>query len=93
MVAVNDRTAQLGTYLIKLIAEFRHLVGTVLVAGDDLVNRVNDDCDIVLFHGPTYQLGCQLIHRDGAATEVPNVDAPQVLRGVSQGLVYVPETV
>ena len=64
-MTVNHRTAQLGTNLIELIAEVGHLIGAVLVAGNDLVDRVNDDRCVVLLFCSADQLRSKLVHYGG----------------------------
>lgn len=41
MVAVDDRASQLAADVVELIAKVRHIAGGILVARDDLVNRVD----------------------------------------------------
>ena len=91
MVAVDDGTAQLGTDLIKLVAEGGHLVGAVLIAGDDLIDGVDDDGNVALLRRSTDEFRRQLVHGDGVATQVPNGYA--VLGRRSHGLSHVPEPV
>ena len=55
VVAVDHGTAQLRADLVELVAKMRHLIGAVLVAGDDLVNGVDDDSDVLLFLGTADQ--------------------------------------
>ena len=58
----------------------RHLVGAVFVAGDDLVNRVNDDRHVLFFCGAANEFRRELIHRYAAPAQEPDVDAVDVLR-------------
>ena len=93
VVTVDGRAAEFGAHLVKLVAEVRHLVGGVLVAGDDLVDRVDDDRDVVLLDGSANQLGREPVHRHGLAAQVPDVDVAQVLRLPAEAAVHVPEAV
>ena len=79
VVAIDHCTAKLCTHLVKLVTEVRHLVRTVLISCDDLIDRVNDDGNIVLFCSPPDQFWCQLIHRDRLTSQIPDIDVLQVL--------------
>ena len=93
MVAVDHRCAQLGAYPVKLIAESGHLVGAVFVAGDNFIDRVDDDGDIVLLHAAADQLRCQFIHGHCPTSQIPNIHVGQVSRFPAQRLIYIPEPV
>ena len=80
VVAVDHGAAKLRAHLVELVAEMRHLVGAVLVAGDDLVNRVNDNCHVALFCGAANEFRRELVHRYAAPAQIPDVDAVDVLR-------------
>ena len=43
VVAVDHGTVQRTTDKVELVAELCHLVGTVLVAGQNFINRVNNN--------------------------------------------------
>ena len=53
MMAVYDRAAKLCADLIELVAEVCHLISAVLIAGDDLINWVDDDSDVVFLGSPS----------------------------------------
>ena len=93
VVTVDGRAAEFGAHLVKLVAEVRHLIGGVLVAGDDLVNRVDNDRDVVLLDGSANQLGREPVHRHGLAAQIPDVDVAEVLRLPAEAAVHVPKTV
>ena len=93
VVAVDHRTAQLGAHLVELVAEMGHLVGTVLVAGDDLVNGVDDDGDVLLFLGSPDKLRGKPVHRFRHAAEIPDVNAPEIRRRQFHCLIHVPKPV
>ena len=78
---------------VELVAELCHLVGRVLVAGDDLINGVEDHGGVAFFLGPADELWGQLVHGHGRAAQIPDVDVPQVLRGQIEGGVHVLEAV
>ena len=89
MVTVDDGAVQLGADLVELVAEVGHLVGAVFVACDDLINRVDDDGRVVLLGCPADELRRQLVHGDGFAAQLPDVDVGNVVGWPSQGVVYV----
>ena len=62
-MAVDNRTPQLGTDQVKLITEFCHLVSGVFIAGNDLVDRVDDDRQVLLLLCPVNQFWSQTVHR------------------------------
>ena len=93
VVAVDDGTGQLPANLIKLVAEDRHGLGAVLVAGDDLIDGVQNDGDVAFFTGPADELRGEFIHGHGRTAKVPDVDAGQILRRQLHGCVYVPKAV
>ena len=93
VVAVDHRTAQLGAHLVELVAKMRHLIGAVLVAGDDLVDGVEDDGGVAFLTRPADELGGQLVHGDGSTAQVPDVNVPQVLRGQAEGSIHILEAV
>ena len=93
VVAVDHRTAQLGAHLVELVAEMCHLVGTVLVAGDDLVNGVDDDGNVLLFLGSPDKLRGKPVHGFCHAAEIPDVNATEIRRRQFHCLIHVPEPV
>ena len=93
VVAVDHGAAQLSTHLVELVAEVRHLVGAVLVAGDDLIDGVNDNGNVILFLRPADQLWRQLVHWHRAAPEVPDINLVQVLGRAPQGRIHILEAV
>ena len=93
VVAVDHRTAQLGAHLVELVAEMCHLVGTVLVAGDDLVNGVDDDGNEVLLFRPTNQFRCKFVHRFGYATQMPHFNIPNIDRRYLQSSINIMDSV
>ena len=92
-MAVNRSSPQLRTYLVKLVAEFRHLVCGVFITGDDLVDRVNDNCFVMPVLGPSDQLWSQLIHGQAPSPEVPYINVTNAVWACSQGIVDIPEAV
>ena len=80
MVAVDHSAAQFRTNLIELITEMRHLVSTVFVTGDDFINRIYNDSNIILLCCTPDQLRRQLIHRNRLATQIPYIDIRQIAR-------------
>ena len=72
-MAVDYSAAQVCTNLVKLIAKIGHLVRAVLVAGDDFVDRINDDGNVIFLGSPANQLGRQLVHGHGLAAQVPDI--------------------
>ena len=92
MMAVDHRHAQLCTHLIKLVAEVRHLVRAVLVTSDDLIDRINNNSNIILFSRPPDQHGRQFIHRPGLSTQVPDIYILKVLWIPAQRLIHITET-
>ena len=74
VMAIDCSGLKLRADLVKLIAEPGHLVSAVLVAGDDLVDRVHDDSLVTFIFCPPDQLRGQLVHRDAASSEVPDID-------------------
>ena len=93
VVAVDGRAAELGAHLVKLVAEVRHLIGGVLVAGDDLVNGVDDDRDVVLLDRSANEFRREPVHRHGLAAQVPDVDVAEVLRLPAETAVHILKTV
>lgn len=93
VVAVDHGTVQRTADKVELVAELCHLVGAVLVTGDDLVDGVEDDGGVTLFPGPADELGGQLVHGDGSTAQVPDVNVPQVLRGQAEGSIHILEAV
>lgn len=45
-MTIDHSRAEVRADPIELVAEIRHLVRAVLVAGDDFIDRVDDDCYI-----------------------------------------------
>ena len=93
VVAIDDGAAQLGADLIELVAEGGHLVGGILVAGDHLIDRVDDDGEVAFLRRPADQARGQLIHGDAAAAQVPDIQIGKMLRPPAQGVVHIPEAV
>ena len=91
MMAVNDSAVQLGSDLVELVAEMRHLIGAVFIAGDDLVDRIDDDRRVILLLRPADQLGRQLIHGDRLSSQVPDVDIFQMVGTDAQRCVHIVE--
>ena len=71
-MAVDDRASQLAADVVELIPEVRHIAGSILVARDDLVNRVDDDRLKMHVLTPPDDDLCQLIHRERLAPEIPH---------------------
>ena len=80
VMAVYNRTAKFRAHLIKLIAEMRHLICAVLVTGNNLINRVYDNGDIVLLARTADKFRCELVHRHTVSTQIPDVYIPEVIR-------------
>ena len=93
VVTVNSCRAQLCAYLVELVAELSHLVGAVLVTGNDLVNRVYYYSLVVPVLGTSDQLGSQFIHGDGSASQIPDIDVPEASGRDSRGIVDILEPV
>ena len=93
MVTVDNGAAELVAHLVKLIAEARHLFGAVLVAGEHLVNRVDNNGDKALFGGAAYQHRCELVHWHRHTAQVPDINAADVVGRLTERLVYVDKTV
>ena len=84
---------QLRTNLVELVAEIRHLVSTVLITGDDLVYRVDDDNVVIfLFRAPD-QFRRQFVHGYGLASQVPDINVSEVLCGDPERFVDILEAV
>ena len=92
-MAVDHSAVQRAAHKVELVAELCHLVGRVLIAGDDLINGVEDHGGVAFFLGPADELWGQLVHGHGRAAQVPDVDVSQVLRGQAEGGVHVLEAV
>ena len=73
-MAVDGGTPGLGTDFVELIAEQRHVGGLVFIAGDDLVDGVDDDGVKVLIAHTAHELGHQLVQRHSLAAQVPQHD-------------------
>ena len=71
MMTVDGRTPGLCTDLVELIAEERHIAGAVLIAGDDLINRVDDDGIEMLIAHTAHELRHQLVQRHSLAAQIP----------------------
>ena len=91
MMAVDRRTLQLRTDFVELVAEPRHLFRAVLVAGNDLVDRVDNNGRIIPFLGPPDEFRRQLVHRYGLASQVPDINVLQGRRPHPDGFVDVTE--
>ena len=66
-MAVDGGTPGLGTDFVELIAEQCHVGSLVLIAGDDLVDGVDDDGVKVLIAHTAHELGHQLVQRHSLA--------------------------
>ena len=93
MMTVDHGTAQLCTHFIELVTEVRHLIGTVLITSNDLINRVYNDRYIILLCCPSDQLGGKLIHRYRLSSKVPDINILQVVWDIAKGLIYIFKTV
>ena len=83
-MAVNRRRAHLGANLIELVTESAHVAGVVFIAGDDLVNRVDDHGgELLVLHAPD-QYGNQSVQRQGMPAQVPDDDVVRVRRRKAQ---------
>ena len=78
VVADDNARAEFPAHEVELIAEERHLIGVVLVAGDDLVNGVDHHGNEPLLRRAADELRGELVHRHGAAAQIPyfNVGQP-----------------
>lgn len=92
VMAVNHGAFQLFRYFVKLVAEMSHLVSTVLITGDDLVNRVDDHRRVILLGRPADKLRRQLVHGDSLPSKIPYVDISQILRREGKRFIHIPET-
>ena len=93
VVAVDHGAVQFRADAVKLIAEGRHLVRAVFVAGDHLIDGIDDYGGIAFFLGPSDQLRRQLVHGAAAPAQVPDVDCVRVPGRNAQGFVHVLEAV
>ena len=93
VMAVDNCSVQLRTNLVELVAEIRHLVRTVLIAGDDLIDRVDDDNVVVLLFRAPDQLRSEFVHRYRFASQVPDINVSEVLCGDSERFVDILEAV
>ena len=93
VVAVNDSRAEFRADLVKLVAESGHLVSAVFVAGDDLVDRVDDDSDVILLQRAADQLRRELVHRYGMTAQIPDINVSDAPRLPAHRLVDVAEAV
>ena len=83
-MAVNRRRTHFGADLIKLVTESAHVAGVVFIAGDDLVNRVDDHGgELLVLHAPD-QYGNQPVQRQGMPAQVPDDDVVRVWRRKAQ---------
>ena len=92
-MAVDNSTAKLRTHQIELIAESRHLIGTVFIAGNNLVNGVDDNGNIVFLGCSANQFWCKFVHRYRLATQIPDIQISDILRAPAHGHVNVIEAV
>ena len=74
MMTVNRAASSFRADLVELIAERAHFGSVVLVARDDLVDRVDDDRVEMLIPDTAHQFRYQLIQRNGVTAQVPNDD-------------------
>ena len=74
MMTVHERAAHLCTDQVELVPEIRHIRCGIFVAGDDFVDRVDDDQCISLALGAPYNDGRQLVHWYRLTSKVPDVD-------------------
>ena len=93
MMTVDHGAAKLCTHFIELVTEVRHLIGTVLITSNDLINRVYNDRYIILLCCPSNQLWCKLIHRYRLSSKVPDINILQVVWDIAKGLIYIFKTV
>lgn len=93
MMTVDHGAAKLCTHFIELVTEVRHLIGTVLITSNDLINRVYNDRYIILLCCPSDQLWCKLIHRYRLSSKVPDINILQVVWDIAKGLIYIFKTV
>ena len=92
MVAIDYRAPQLCADTVELVAELRHLVRAVLIAGYNLVNRVNNNRDVVLLGSAPDKLWRQLVHWHRLAAQVPDINVLQVRRYQVEGRVNIFKT-
>ena len=78
VVTVYYGAVQLIADPVKLIAELCHLVSGILVTGDYLIDRVNDNSGIIPLHRTPDQTGRKLRHRHGLPPQVPDVNILRV---------------
>src|SRR5699024_463878 len=78
---------------VKLVAEARHLVGAVLVAGNDFVDGVDDDGDVIPLGGAADEARGEFVHGHGLAAQVPDVEVAQIRRFHAQRRVDVVDAV
>ena len=74
MVAVDGSTAGLGADAVELVTESAHVRRIVFIAGDDLVDRVDNYRIEPLVSHPPDHLWHQLIERNRMTSEVPDHD-------------------
>ena len=93
VMAIDHGTAKLRADAVKLIAEMRHLIRAVFIAGNDLVDRVYDNGNVLLLCRPANELRRELVHRDRLAAQVPYIDVVEVFGLPAERRVNVPEAV
>ena len=93
MVAVDGSTSGLGADAVKLVAESAHVRRIIFIAGDDLVNRVDNDRIQPLVSHPPDHLWHQLIQRNRVASQIPDHDVLGVFHRNLKSLIDLEKTV
>lgn len=60
MVARDHRCCPVTAYDIELVAEMCHLIGTVFISGDNLIDRIDNDREVVFLGRPANKLCASL---------------------------------
>ena len=92
-MAVDHGAPELGAYPVELITERSHLIRGIFIAGNNLVNGIDDHGDVVLLLSPADQLRSELVHRHGASSEIPDVEIVERSRSPADRFVDVCEAV
>ena len=93
MVAVDHRTPEVCRDPVELVAEFCHFGRAVLIAGDNLVDRVDHNSGIIVVLCPPEQFGHELVHGDRFSPQVPDINVFQMMRRNLQCRVNIAEPV
>ena len=79
-MTIDCCTTRFVADLVKLITECTHFGGVVLIPGNDLVNRIDDDGVVALISNFSNESRDKFVERHRAATKVPNHDVMTAFR-------------